>query len=347
MFIRRFFLFPFAVVYNAITRVRNHLFDIRLKPSVSFDVPILSVGNLSVGGTGKTPMVEHIIWLLQSKFNVATLSRGYGRKTKGMRIANEFDTALTLGDEPFQIFEKFKDQVVVAVGEERALAIPHILHQFPNVNTIILDDAFQHRYVKPGFSILLTEYSNPFYLDYLLPAGNLRESRDGADRANVIVVTKCPNHLSSDEMISIEHAIRKYAEHPIFFAKIRYGTPTSFTGNEGLPTKKVILLTGIANAQPLQTFVGENYELVKHYNFKDHHVYTTSDLQVVIDKAKNENAIILTTEKDKTKLYALANEDQLELLYFLPIELEFLKNGFDFDAIILEFVKHPPVSVTH
>ncbi len=169
MFLVRILLFPFAVLFDGLTRLRNLLFELRLKPSASFDIPLISVGNLAVGGTGKTPMVEHLIRLLVARgFSMATLSRGYGRTTKGMRLANSSDTASTLGDEPFQLFQKFKNDAIISVCEERAVAIPFLVDQYPELQAIVLDDAFQHRAVKPGFSMVLTDYASPFYKDFLL-----------------------------------------------------------------------------------------------------------------------------------------------------------------------------------
>jgi tetraacyldisaccharide 4'-kinase len=202
-------------VYDGITALRNTLYDRSYKPSTRFALPVISVGNLAVGGTGKTPMVEYLIRLLAPEFQLATLSRGYGRKTKGFRIAGAADTAATLGDEPYQLYKKFSPQVEVTVGEERAYAIPMILQERETIQAIILDDAFQHRSVTPGFSILLTEYGNPFFNDYVLPVGRLREAKSGADRADMVVVTKCPPHTSEDEMMAFENHIHSLCTFPV------------------------------------------------------------------------------------------------------------------------------------
>ncbi len=345
MFLRRLFLFPFAILYDALTRLRNRLFDLGLKPSASFDIPIINVGNLSVGGTGKTPMVEYLIRLLSNEYSLATLSRGYGRETKGMLVANESDTARTLGDEPFQIYQKFKDKVHVSVCEERAFAIPFLVDQFPDLKVVLLDDAFQHRFVKPGFSILLTDYSTPFYTDFVLPAGNLREARIGAKRADAVVVTKCPDHFSEDEMMSVSHRIREYTNKPIFFSTIRYGTPVSFIGSNTLETSRVILVTGIAHAAPLKRYVADTFELVKHLNFNDHHAYSTADVLAMNSLAIELNAAILTTEKDKAKLEALAHKHAISTIFSLPIELEFVKSGADFAVMLTDYVKQASPSV--
>lgn len=349
MFLLRILLFPLAVLYNAITRLRNLLFDLGMKPSASFDIPLISVGNLAVGGTGKTPMVEHIVRLLMANnYSMATLSRGYGRSTKGIRVANAGDTADTIGDEPFQLFQKFNEKAIVSVCEERVFAIPHLVDQFPDLQVIILDDAFQHRFVKPGLSILLTEYSNPFYTDYVMPSGYLREARRGSERADVIVVTKCPEHIHEEKMMKMEHAIRKYAERPVFFSTIRYGDPLSFANVKDavlVDTKKIVLVSGIANHKPLENYLAKEFIIVKHYAFNDHHRYTSAEVNSVIAKAKENGAIILTTEKDKAKLDVLLMESQRKDFFYLPIEVAFIKSGSDFDTLVLNYVKQAQASI--
>ncbi len=343
MSVLKFLLLPFAMLYDVVMNIRNRLYDMKLKPSTSFDIPVIGVGNLAVGGTGKTPMTEYLIRLLSPKYKVVTLSRGYGRKTKGFRIAGEHDSASTVGDEPFQIYKKFFPAIDVTVGEERALAIPTILQELEKSEVVVMDDAFQHRSVIPGLSILLTEYHRPFFNDHVLPYGRLREGPEGANRADAIVVTKCPGHLEEEEMMSVEHAIRKYSMKPIFFSKIRYGEPIPF----GNPTKKfsshVILMTGIANAHILEEYVKKHFILVKHFSFRDHYVFSASDLQDVehiLHKTAGEQISILTTEKDKVKL----ERDELKAytsrlpIFYLPIEAEFLRNGKDFDAMVTSFM---------
>ncbi len=343
MSVFRFLLFPFTVLYDVITTVRNALYDRGYKPSVSFDIPVISVGNLAVGGTGKTPMVEHLIRLLKSNYKIATLSRGYGRKTKGFRIASPADTAATLGDEPYQIYQKYAPEVHVVVGEDRAFAIPMLLQELDTVDVVLLDDALQHRRVKPGFSILLTEYSNPFYNDYPLPYGRLREAPEGAKRADVIVVTKCPSHLEDDETMLIERNIRQYSDKPVFFSTIRYADPVAF-GNANVFAPNVILLSAIANPHILKGYVAKTYRLIKHFSFRDHYAFTTGDLKTIATLVKQfgEGEVsILTTEKDKVKL----ERDELKPLinqlpiFYLPIEAEFIRNGKDFDTLTESFIQ--------
>ncbi len=345
MFVLKFLLLPFAMLYDVVMNVRNRLYDLKFKPSTSFDFPVIGVGNLAVGGTGKTPMTEYLIRLLSPKFNVVTLSRGYGRRTKGFRIADKNDDSSSIGDEPYQIYGKFYPIINVAVGEERALAISTILQELHETDVIVLDDAFQHRRVKPGLSILLTEYGRPFFNDEVLPYGRLREGPEGANRANVIVVTKCPTHLGEEEMMSIEHGIRKYSLKPIFFAKIRYSEPVCFGDATKKLSTRVILLTGIANSHILEEHVKKYFILVKHFSFRDHYVFKASDLReaehlIQTQRDKIGEISIITTEKDKAKL----DNDELKPyisrlpIFYLPIESEFIRNGKDFDALIDSFM---------
>jgi tetraacyldisaccharide 4'-kinase len=340
MIVLRLLLFPFAILYNLITSIRNQLYDLKFKPSVSFDIPVISVGNLAVGGTGKTPMVEHLIRLLKDQNKIATLSRGYGRQTKGFRVASPTDIAATLGDEPCQFYRKFRDSVVVSVGEERALAIPLLVDQFEGLQVILLDDAYQHRKVRPSFSILLTDYHNPFYNDFLLPAGRLRENRKSAERADVIVMTKCPAEIQDDEMMKIEQEIRKYGEKPVFFATIHYVEPEPFATTKNKINERVVLVSGIANSKTLVDFVGKNFQVIRHFSFKDHHQYSTIDVDAIVEFARKNSACILTTEKDAVKL----DHDNFRSIlsgidaFYVPIEPEFIKSGRDFDEMILDAV---------
>lgn len=343
MSVLRFLLFPFAALYDAVTAVRNVLYDRNYKPATRFGLPVISVGNLAVGGTGKTPMVEYLVRLLSPEFKIATLSRGYGRKTKGFRIAGAGDNAATLGDEPFQIYKKFSPGVEVTVGEDRAYAIPMILQEKEGINAIILDDAFQHRSVIPGFSILLTEYGNPFFNDYVLPAGRLREAKSGAERADVVVVTKCPPHTGEDEMMEFENHIHAYAARPVFFSRIRYGEPIAF-GNSGTLSKKIILVSAIANAHILEEYVNAHYTLLKHFSFRDHYTVTQGDLKEVQEMMRRHpegEVSILTTEKDMVKLRHDDLKSVISLLpfFYLPIETEFIRNGKDFDTLVLSFMR--------
>jgi tetraacyldisaccharide 4'-kinase len=336
----RYLLYPFAVIYDIVTTIRNRLYDTGKKPVATFDIPLIGVGNLTVGGTGKTPMIEYLIRLFNPPYKVAVLSRGYGRTTRGLRFASENDSASTIGDEPLQLFEKFKDKTSVTVCEERAFAIPNILDKFPDTNVILLDDAFQHRQVRPSFQILLTDYTRLFYDDLLLPAGRLRESSRGAARADAVIVTKCPKDLSEGDMMEIEQRIRSYTNRPTFFSSISYGVPMPINANRPI-AKNVVLVSGIANAKPLETFVKEHYQMIDHFEFADHHKYSAENLRNIAERASRDSASVLTTEKDAVKLGHKEFRDIIKgvPVYYLPMEFEFMKNGEEFDMMMLDLLK--------
>jgi len=333
----RLLLFPFSIIYDLITRVRNHLYNIGQKSSFRFEVPVISVGNLNLGGSGKTPMTEYLIRTLSTSYKLATLSRGYGRRTKGFRIANVDDNSSTIGDEPFQMFRKFNDSIIVTVGEDRAFAIPNILQEFDNIDAIILDDAFQHRSVNPHLSILVTEYAHPFTRDYVLPAGNLREARKGASRADVVVVTKCPGPDAELEMLTAD--IRKYAGNkPIFFSSLKYNEPVSF-GNLSSVTHKIVLVTGIAGPGIFKEYLKSRFELVRHLEFGDHHAFTESEVNAIHSEVQQvPGASIITTEKDMIRLLPFSPISNYPWFY-IPVEMEFLKNGSEFDLLIARQLK--------
>ncbi|MCB0497603.1 MAG: tetraacyldisaccharide 4'-kinase [Cyclobacteriaceae bacterium] len=331
-------LFPFTLPYIVITSLRNHLFNIGYRSSFNYDIMTISVGNLSVGGTGKTPMVEYLIRLLKPTYSLATLSRGYKRKSKGFVLAKQGLTVTDLGDEPFQYFTKYGKDVVVAVGEERALAIPKILMEHPETQAILLDDAFQHRTIDPDLNILLTRFDAPFFKDYVLPSGMLRETRKGAKRADAVIVTKCPNDLSGTQKANFKTRIEKYTLDgtPVFFSSIQYGIPQPFTDGKTF-SGKVILFAGLANMKPLTDYVEDVFELVETKKFGDHHEYTLTEVEQLVEQAKKTNTTLLTTEKDITKL---RSGEFMELisevgLFYLPISVQFL---FDEEAKFNELV---------
>lgn len=332
-------LLPLAVVYKAITDFRNHLYNIGSRPSVQFDRFVISVGNLTVGGTGKTPFVELLVRHLMPKHKLAVLSRGYGRKTSGFRLAEADDNAKTLGDEPFQYQTKFGRHIAVAVGEDRAMAIPEILFREEDVELIILDDAYQHRRVRPDLNILLNDFHRPFYEDRLMPAGLLRESRKHASRADVVVVTKCPDQLIESDMQHIQLEIQKYAGHdtPVYFSGIRYLEPQSIYGT-GKMSKHVFLFSGIANHKPFEHYVKKQYQLLGHKKFPDHYSYSNGELRQIarrFDQIELADKCLLTTEKDMVRLLSM-NEQFLQAypVFYLPIELYFLKNEDSFARLL-------------
>ncbi len=336
MSIFKVLLWPLACLYNLVVKLRNYLYDIGHKRSFAFDAMVISVGNLNVGGSGKTPMIEYLVRLLKDKYQLAILSRGYGRKSTGFRLATAADDAFTIGDEPYQYLRKFGSEVMVAVGEERALAIPTLLNQSIEPQVILLDDAFQHRSVVPQFSILLTEARKPFYKDFVFPMGRLRESRIGAKRADAIIVTKCDGSMNGE----VELIKRYSGEKPIFFTGLDYKQPIPFFG-DGKITHQIILVSGIANSSYLQAHVSDHYQLVAHIKYEDHHAYSEEDIRSIELQAAS-GISILTTEKDMVKLIterfkALLNQGNW---FYLPIETIFLENGSEFDKMICQAIEH-------
>lgn len=346
----RWALAPLAAIYWGVTALRNHLFNIGYTPSLSFEPIIISVGNLSVGGTGKSPMIEYLVRMLSKEYNLAILSRGYRRKSSGIRLAGENDTAESLGDEPYQFYRKFAQtssggkKVVVAVGEERALAIPEILHHHPETTLILLDDAYQHRKVKADVQILLTTYQRPFYQDHILPLGLLRESRKGASRADVVVVTKCPPHLSEKERADMTKAIQKYAakEVGVFFSNISYQHPEGVFEPEQSLEEPLILFSGIANADLFDKYVRQHFQVKQHLRWEDHHPYSEADAKKIQHTMHTDGAeSVLTTEKDMVKLLAPSQSKLWKSLplHYLPIQVSFLENEDGFQQYISQKIR--------
>lgn len=336
-------LYPFAALYNAVMRVRNHLYDIGHKPSFTFDTTVIAVGNLNVGGSGKTPMVEYLIDLLADKYPTVTLSRGYKRESTGYRMATPVDTARTIGDEPLQMLKKFGERVHVAVGEDRVFAIPHILQDEPDTRIVLLDDAMQQRSIRPNLMVLLTTRARPFYTDFLLPFGRLRESRAGARRADVIVVTKCGVDLEEMQEQEIARRIREYAGEgkPVFFSTIGYGEPKPI-GRAKEFSHHVVLVTGIANPESIVGYCSKHFQVVHHFRFADHHRFTRHDLDSIekVCAAQTGPFSVVVTEKDAARLDCPEFAPYLERWnwFSLPIRHVFLKDGPKFDALVLQSV---------
>lgn len=325
-------LFPFAILYGFITSLRNYLYDKGILKSYSFDIPVIAVGNLSVGGTGKTPQIEYLIRLLSPNYKVATLSRGYKRKSEGFILAEAASTTEILGDEPFQYFKKFPD-IQVAVDADRKNGIEQLLNQKSRPEIILLDDAFQHRKVKAGFYILLTAYEDLFCDDFMLPTGNLRESRNGAKRANLIIVTKCPLDITELEQQNIKNKLA--VDLPIYFSSIDYDDKV-YNDTESLAVSDLkltpkMLLAGIAKPKPFFDYLQTDKDEVM--TFSDHHHFSESDILNI--KSQAIDKIIVTTEKDFVRLDAKILRKQL---FYLPIKSKFLSNQQSFDAIILNYV---------
>lgn len=326
--------------------MRNLAYYTKAMRPVKFDFPVISVGNLSVGGTGKTPHVEYIIRLLQNEnLKVGTLSRGYRRRTKGFVLADKNCDYKQIGDEPMQYHTKF-DQVVVAVDEDRIHGVISTLKAHPELNTLVLDDAYQHRALTPGLNILLTEYHRPFFNDFLLPAGRLREWRKSYKRADIIVVTKCPENLEEPEQSKFINDLKLQKHQKVYFSAINYGSinrlASSDTINE-LRNFEVVLLTGIANPKPLITHLESLGNTIRSIEYRDHHSFKPKDLMHVaqiFDNIASERKVILTTEKDAMRLMSL-NNDKLKSLpiYYIEIKVELLNGAEQFKNEIIEYVR--------
>ena len=323
MKVLRFILFPFAILYDFVTRIRNFFFNTGIFHQTSFKTPVIVVGNLSVGGTGKTPQIEYLIRLLKNNFKTAVLSRGYKRETKGFVLLNKNHLAIDVGDEPLQYFQKFKN-IDVAVCVNRVKGITNLIKSnTPEV--ILLDDAFQHRKVKGSFYILLTKFDNLFMDDFLLPMGRLRERREGAKRADVILVTKCPDDLTEESQKLIKQKLLKFNKEvfftSIFYAESVLGATEMLTSE--LKNFEVLLITGIANPAPLLNYLKSLNVKFQHLKYADHHYFSDKEIEEVKNKfdTMQSSKIILTTEKDYVRLV-----DKIKNLSYLPIETSFLNN---------------------
>jgi len=336
----RWYLLPFSPIYGFVISIRNLFFNLKILPSKKFDIPVIGVGNLSVGGTGKSPMVMYLSSLLSKNGKrTGVLSRGYGRSTKGYMLVNYDSTCKTVGDEAMQLFNRLRNSFSIAVCENRVFGATKLIKDM-DLEALILDDSYQHRYVKPSLNILLTEYSNPFFKDYLLPAGNLRESSIGRKRADIIIVTKCPNNLSEIRKRIFIKKINPKHYQKVFFSSIKYASEiNSMHENltiKILETSEILLITGIANPDPLLEELNKYTSKIKHLKFRDHHSFTESDIENIINEYNRlgENRIMLTTEKDyaRLKIFNYLLED---CLYYLPINIS-INNSEEFDKIIIE-----------
>ena len=355
-------LYPVSWIYKSVVAMRNKLFDWGVFQSKSFNIPVICVGNLSVGGTGKTPHTEYLIKLLRDKYQVAVLSRGYKRRTSGYVLATPQSTVKTIGDEPYQMYTKFPS-VTLAVDENRCHGIEKLLRmKEPAVDVILLDDAFQHRYVKPGLSILLTDYHRLFCDDTLLPAGQLRESINGKNRAQIVIVTKCPQDIKPIDYNIITKRLNLYPYQQLFFSSFRYGDLRPvFSQNDSdsiaedsenkevplssLTDANILLVTGIASPTPILEKLKEYTQKIDLLSFGDHHNFSHQDIQLVKErfkKLKGGQRIIITTEKDATRLlhHPAVNEKLKPFIYALPIEIEILQNQQDkFNQHIINYVR--------
>ncbi len=341
----RVLLLPFAVLYGGIVYLRNWMYNKQYLKSVGFNIPIICVGNLSLGGTGKSPMVEHLLSILSDEYKIATLSRGYKRKTKGYALASNNTTALEIGDEPMQFHIKFPN-VSVAVCERRIEAIPQLIQDVPNLKGIILDDAFQHREIKAGFNILLTDFNNLYCDDIFFPTGDLRDQRKAANRASIIVVTKCPSNLSIEQRDEIIEKLYPAQHQSIFFTTIAYDTPYHiYNPNDEWVLSlrdEVLLVCGIANPLPLKAYLHEQTNTYYQISYSDHHIFSIEDLKEIKEKFEqipSKSKIILTTEKDAVRLVKYTEELNEIPLYVLPIKPHFLFDAeIAFNKLVIDYL---------
>ncbi|MEZ5002992.1 MAG: tetraacyldisaccharide 4'-kinase [Chitinophagales bacterium] len=343
----KYLMWPLALIWGFFAALRNWLYDINFLNGAEFEVPSISIGNLSMGGSGKTPMTEYFILHFKEVFNIAVLSRGYRRKSSGFKIAKTNDNYTIIGDEPRQIKAKFND-IVVAVGESRAMAIPQIISHAPQTNLIILDDAFQHRSVKPALNVLLTPYHEPFWKDHLFPMGWLREQRSNSKRADIIMVTKCPQDFNASDEARIKSEFQPDKDQKMFFATVQYHLPYQLF----MPQNKkaidnqtsVLLFSGIADGKELNEYLSAAAKEVFWVEFDDHYNYEQSDLETLQETFANldsPNKMILTTEKDAVRLEPYMNyilSQQLEI-YCLPIQVRLIGSNKDqFDNLVFQFI---------
>lgn len=347
-------LYPLSFLYGLGVRLRNKMFDCGILHSKSYSIPIISVGNITVGGTGKTPHTEYLIKLLKKEFNVAVLSRGYKRKSTGFILADSQSSASLIGDEPYQIKKKFPE-VTVAVDKDRCHGIETIREQKKlNTEVILLDDAFQHRYVTPGINILLVDFNRLICDDALLPAGRLREPISGKNRANIVLVTKCPRVMKPMDFRIISKKLDLFPYQQLYFTSFRYGNLVPLVDTENKKRRslsqiekneKVILLTGIASPMQLLQDVQKYTTNITPITFEDHHDFTTSDLEMIkrrFEELNGEKKIIITTEKDAARLSLFPELDETlkKNIYILPIEVKVLQNQEEiFNQNITEYVR--------
>ncbi len=340
-------LAPFSFLYGLGVSLRDFFYRTELLKGVEFNIPVISVGNLSIGGAGKTPHIEYLVRLLKDHLNVATLSRGYRRKTKGFKIVQSNHTAEQVGDEPLQFKRKFKD-ILVTVCESRTFGIPEIMKLKPDTQIVLLDDAFQHRSVKPGLNVLLTEFSHPFTKDFLLPSGRLREWPSAYKRADVIIVSKCPEDITEEERADLTKEINPFSYQQIFFSSYHYLQPYYILNADYVTTLQedwdILLICAIARTEYLEDYLESRVNSVKTLEYTDHHFFTEFDvahLKRNFEAIKSEKKLIVTTEKDAMRLEIhrqFLMEHQLPV-FVIPVEVIFHFNqGAQFDEVVRKFL---------
>ncbi|MCL1821829.1 MAG: tetraacyldisaccharide 4'-kinase [Prolixibacteraceae bacterium] len=342
-------LYPFALLYGLFTEIRNRLYDVKTLKSCEFDFPVISIGNITVGGTGKTPHTEYLLRLLSGNIQIAALSRGYKRKTKDFRLVETSSTVNEVGDEPLQIKHKFP-MATVAVSRNRVKGIRRLMQEKPSPDMVILDDAFQHRRVLPGLNILLVDYNKPLAEDHLLPVGRLRENVVQSKRANIIIFTKCPAELTPIQKRILAKDMYRFPYQDIFFSTMVYdeifpafpeALPVSELGR--LRDMSALGLAGIASPQYFLDYLSGKFRKVYPLTFPDHYAYTEKTISKILhlfEEMRHSRKIIVVTEKDLVKLWEMRLPFELRsVLYYLPMKVKFLaKEGQSFDEKILEYV---------
>ena len=320
-----YWLLPLSWLYGLVVSIRNLMFDVGMLKSKTFPLPVICVGNITVGGTGKTPHTEYLIRLLSEKHQVAVLSRGYKRQSEGYVLATPTTSMTDIGDEPYQMKQKFP-QIHMAVDKDRCHGIEELMKKEvqPPTDVVILDDAYQHRYVKVGLNILLMDYHRPIHLDKLLPAGRLRESSSGSRRADIVIITKCPHDITPTERKGIERSLNLENVQKVFFTTYQYPDKIEGIGENPL------LVTGIASPQQMVYDLQKIVPTFEVMSFPDHHNFTENDINSIRTRAAGRT--ILTTEKDATRLHGLEN------VKVIPIEVEFIDGKEEFDSIIRNYV---------
>ncbi len=345
--------YPLSVLYGIATSIRNKLYDTNILSSTKFDIPVISIGNITAGGTGKTPHVEYLIRLLKDRFKIAMLSRGYKRKTKDFRLAKSNSDINEIGDEPKQIKQKFAG-ITVAVDKNRVNGVKKIIEKQKGINAVILDDAFQHRKIQPGLSIVLIDFNNPVFRDYLLPMGNLREKKHELKRAQIVIVTKTPRNLKPIEKRIWVKNLKLFPYQFLYFSTYKYGDPQSIFNkskrkldiNELKNNKPdVILITGIANPMPLRKEIEQYTKKIIHLDYPDHYRFTeqtTRHIRNRYNKLESEHKYIFTTEKNAMNICEKTNihRDIKNAIYYVPIKVEFIFGGKEqFNKYIIKYVR--------
>jgi tetraacyldisaccharide 4'-kinase len=347
-----FLTLPASLIFGIVTGIRNWLFDNGFIKQVSFTIPVISVGNITVGGTGKTPHVEYLINLLQKDYELSVLSRGYKRKTKGYQLAGPKSGVADIGDEPKQIKQKFPS-IQVAVSEDRIEGINRLLEEKNKPDVILLDDAYQHRYIKPGLTILLIDYNRPLASDYYLPFGNLRENRYQTRRAQIIIITKTPVKINPIEKTIFKKGLRLFPFQKLFFSSMIYDEPVPvFKKNASEITRgeiakqkmSILLVTGIANPEPLVNFIHSISKDVVKLTFPDHHNYTEKDIAKISDHFKaieSQSKIIITTEKDAMHFREIKYipNSFIQAMYFIPVKVKFLEDADLFNRYVIDYLR--------